>query len=58
MNNAYFDFGEGPVPSHRHVNPNGSLGGWVADTATVSATVFIGENAQVSEEAVRKTLTT
>jgi hypothetical protein len=27
-----FDFGYGEVPSHRHVNPDGSEGGWVAET--------------------------
>jgi len=32
-----FDFqdGNGPVPAHRHVNPDGSEGGWVAETAQV-----------------------
>jgi hypothetical protein len=24
-NNMIYDFGHGPVPAHRHVNPNGSL---------------------------------
>ena len=40
-----FDFqdGNGPVPAHQH--PNG--GGWVADTATVEETAFVGANAQV-----------
>ena len=30
-----FDFqdGNGPVPAHRHINPDGTTGGWVADTA-------------------------
>ena len=26
-----FRDGAGPVPAHRHVNPDGSVGGWVAD---------------------------
>ena len=40
-----FDFqdGNGPVPAHRH--PNG--GGWVADTATVEETAFVGPDARV-----------
>lgn len=40
-----FDFqdGKGPVPAHQH--PNG--GGWVADTARVEETAFVGPNAQV-----------
>jgi hypothetical protein len=42
-----FDFGEGPVPAHRHVNPDGSEGGWVAETATVEATAYVGPDARV-----------
>jgi hypothetical protein len=51
-----FDFGDGngPVPAHKH--PNG--GGWVADTATVDETAYVGGaearvygNAQVSGNA-------
>jgi len=38
-----FDDGNGPVPAHRH--PNG--GGWVADTATVAKTAFVGPDAAV-----------
>jgi hypothetical protein len=38
-----FDFGEGPVPAHQH--PNGL--GWVADTATVEVSAFVGSDAQV-----------
>ena len=40
-----FDFqdGKGPVPARQH--PNG--GGWVADTATVSATAYIGPDAWI-----------
>ena len=40
-----FDFGDGPVRAHRHKNPDGSIGGWVANTATVADTAYIGENA-------------
>jgi len=45
-----FDFkdGNGPVPAHHH--PNG--GGWVADTATVAATAYVGPDALVSNYAV------
>ena len=40
-----FDFkdGHGRVPAHRHVNG----GGWVADTAKVEDTAFVGEDARV-----------
>ena len=48
-----FDFqdGKGSVPAHRHTNPDGSIGGWVADTATVAKTAYVGENAEVSGSA-------
>ncbi len=46
-----FDFGSGPVPAHRHRNPDGTEGGWVADTATVSPTAYVGPNAQVFDNA-------
>ena len=42
-----FDFGNGPVPAHKH--PNG--GGWVADTATVSESAYVGPNARVADTA-------
>ena len=44
-----FDFGDGNgrVPAHRHINPNGTLGGWVADTAYVAPTVHVDLNARV-----------
>ena len=35
------------VPAHRHRNPNGTEGGWVADTATVAAKAHIGRYARV-----------
>ena len=40
-----FDFGDGkgPVAAHRHFNG----GGWVADTATVAKTAYIGPDARV-----------
>ena len=45
-----FDFqdGNGPVPAHQH--PNG--GGWVADTATVEETAYVGADARVSGSAL------
>lgn len=42
-----FDFGNGPVESHKH--PNG--GGMVADTATVDESVFVYPAAQVYDNA-------
>ena len=35
------------VPAHRHRNPDGTEGGWVADTATVAAKAHIGRDARV-----------
>ena len=43
MAETTFDFGQGPVPAHKH--PNG--GGWVADTAEVEDTAFVGKDAHV-----------
>ena len=42
-----YDFGNGLVSAHRHVNPDGSEGGWVADTAFVAKSAFIGPDAKV-----------
>ena len=42
-----FDFGYGPVPAHQH--PRG--GGWVADTARVEDSAYIGPSAQVYGDA-------
>jgi hypothetical protein len=42
-----YDFGNGPVPAHRH--PNG--GGIVADTASVSDTAYVGPDARVYDYA-------
>ena len=47
MSPQTFDFGAGPVPAHRHRNPDGTEGGWVANTATVPPTVRIGYYAQI-----------
>ena len=33
-----FEDGNGPVPAHRHSN----RGGWVANTATVAGTAYVG----------------
>ena len=41
------DFGRGPVPAHRHRNPDGTTGGWVAATARVADTAHIGPQAKV-----------
>ena len=40
-----FDFGFGEVPAHQHVNG----GGWVADTAYVDGTAYVGPNAEVAD---------
>ena len=52
MTNPTFDFtdGLGPVPAHRHINPDGSEGGWVADAAGVSRLAFIGPDATVGSD--------
>lgn len=52
MNNIEtFDFGSGPVPAHRHINPSGSHGGWVAETAIVEPTVYMERSARVYDHA-------
>jgi carbonic anhydrase/acetyltransferase-like protein (isoleucine patch superfamily) len=43
-----FNFGHGTVPAHQH--PNG--GGWVANTAKVALTVFVGPKARVYDSAI------
>lgn len=40
------------IPAHRHKNPDGSLGGWVAATAVVDPTSVIDETAFVWPNAV------
>jgi hypothetical protein len=48
----YAEYGWGhEVPAHRHINPDGSVGGWVADTAYVAPTAYIGPDAEVYDEA-------
>ena len=47
MQDTTFDFGAGPVPAHRHRNPDGSVGGWVASTAYVAPTSTVGAAARV-----------
>lgn len=42
-----FDFGDGPVRASRHTNPDGSIGGWVADTAHVDDTAHLAADARV-----------
>lgn len=42
-----FGDGKGKVSARRHINPDKSVGGWVADTATAAATTWIGPDAQV-----------
>ncbi len=41
------DFGQGPVEASRHVNPDGSLGGWVAVTAHADEGAYVSETAFV-----------
>jgi hypothetical protein len=45
--NTTFNFGQGPVPAHRHRNGEG----WVADTAFVESTVYVGPDARVYGDA-------
>ncbi len=49
-----FDFdGLGhPVPAHRHLNPDGTSGGWIADSAQVAHTVYVAPSAQVFGHAI------
>ena len=41
------DFGDGAVRAARHENPDGSEGGWVALTAHVEDTAWVGPDAVV-----------
>ncbi len=43
-----FDFGNGPVPAHKHQNGEG----WVADTAKVDSRSYVGPDAVVFDDAV------
>lgn len=42
-----FDFldGNGPVPAHQHMYSDGSIGGWIADSAWVSGDAWVSGNA-------------
>ena len=42
-----FRDGNGPQPTRRHTNPDGSLGGWVAESATVEPGVQLHQDARV-----------
>jgi len=42
-----FDFGHGQVRAARHVNPDGSQGGWVADSAHVDMDTYVSPTAAV-----------
>jgi len=49
VKNPTFDFGDGngAVPAGQHTNPDGSTGGWVADTALVAGTAHLDDTAIV-----------
>lgn len=49
-----FDFGDGngPVPAHRHQNPDGSIGGWVAETVDISKTFATDTLAYIGPDAL------
>ena len=42
-----YNFGNGLVAAHLHVNPDGSEGGWVANTAFVAKSAYIGTDVWV-----------
>jgi len=42
-----FHDGNGAVAAHQHTNPDGTVGGWVADSASVASTAYVGPNAWV-----------
>lgn len=42
-----FDDGNGSVPAQRHINPDGNLGGWVADTSSIDDDTFLHQTAKV-----------
>jgi len=46
-----YDFGAGPIPAHRHTNPDGTKGGWVADSATVAGTVYLHVDGKIGADA-------
>jgi carbonic anhydrase/acetyltransferase-like protein (isoleucine patch superfamily) len=47
-----FKDGNGVVLAHRHKNSNGEKGGWIANTAVVADTVYVGKDARVYGNAV------
>ena len=49
VGNSLHDFadGNGRIPAYQHINPNGSIGGWVAVTAYVAPTCHIAKDATV-----------
>lgn len=47
-----FEDGNGPVPAHRHANPDGTVGGWVAHTAVVMPGVHVDRLSVVYGNAV------
>ena len=53
MSETTFDFidGKGHVPAHRHTNPDGSTGGWVADSAQVYGDARVFGDARVYGDA-------
>lgn len=44
-----FGDGEGPVPAHRHVNPDGTVGGWISDAAVFDdrSQLWLGPGASI-----------
>ena len=46
-----FTPGADAVPAHPHINLDGSIGGWVAETAFVENTAYLSRNAQVYGDA-------
>jgi len=48
LDESTHDFGDGPVPAHRHSNG----GGWVAETARVDEFSYVGYNAAVFDRAI------
>lgn len=48
----YRDFGNGPVLAYRHINPDGSIGGWVQEGCRIGGGVYIGPECSVIVGAV------
>jgi hypothetical protein len=46
-----YDFGDGPGPAHQHTNPDGTIGGWVADRVAVAPTAWVYGDARVYGDA-------